>query len=185
MEFINYIQKFGKLSPEAQLFLQEKTNKVTKVKGTDLVKIGQVSHAIFFICKGSARIWYYKDGNDITDYFGFENQLIGGTASFFVGTPSTKGIQLTENSEIIVLKRNDLEAMYELFPETEKIVRLLITYFFLELQQRIENLQFCTAEQRYEILLQTYPNILNRIPLKFIASFLGITQVSLSRIRGK
>ena len=90
-----------------------------------------------------------------------------------------------ENSEIIVLKRNDLEEMYELFPETERIARLLTTHFFIELQQRIENLQFCTAEQRYEILLQTYPTILNRIPLKFIASFLGITQVSLSRIRGK
>ncbi|WP_157231596.1 Crp/Fnr family transcriptional regulator [Cecembia lonarensis] len=154
-------------------------------KGKDLQSIGHTCRTIYYVEKGLARTYYYKDGNDITELFAFENSLIARAESLFTGNPSKKGIQLLEDSILIGIPSPDLFNLYDQHHDIERLFRRIFEAAYVETVNRIESLQFHTAEERYKDLLSTSPNLLQRVPLKHIASYLGITQVSLSRIRAQ
>jgi CRP-like cAMP-binding protein len=132
-----------------------------------------------------ARIYYYKDGIDITESFAFENSLIARVESLFTGKPSKKGIQVLEDSDFIGINSPALFDLYDRFPEIERLFRKIFEAAYVDTVNRIESIQFHSAEERYRDLLKFSPDILQRVPLKHIASYLGITQVSLSRIRAR
>jgi CRP-like cAMP-binding protein len=132
---------------------------------------------------GVARIYYFTDGIDVTESFAFENNIIARIESLFTGKPSRKAIQILEDAEIIAINANALFKLYDQFPEIERLFRKIFEAAFVETVNRIEGIQFHTAEERYETLLDQAPNVIQRVPLKYIASYLGITQQSLSRIR--
>jgi signal-transduction protein with cAMP-binding, CBS, and nucleotidyltransferase domain len=173
------------LSEEAQGALAEVTRFRQLRKNTGLLQIGNVSHHLHFIHQGLARVYYYKDAIDITDYFAIDNQFIGAVASLFTGAPSAKGIQLLEDADVYSLHIQDLEKLCGRFHEVERAGRRMAILGFLESQARLESIQFLSARERYEQLERQFPGLLNRAPLKYVASYLGITQVSLSRIRGE
>ena len=120
----------------------------------------------------------------ITESFSFENNIIARVESLFTGKPSRKAIQILEDAEIVGINANQLFKLYDSFPEIERLFRKIFEAAYVETVHRIEGIQFHTAEERYKALLQEAPDILKRVPLKYVASYLGITQVSLSRIRG-
>jgi CRP-like cAMP-binding protein len=103
--------------------------------------------------------------------------------SLFTGKPSRKAIQILEDAEIIAINAGQLFKLYDSFPEIERLFRKIFEAAYVETVNRIEGIQFHSAEERYNTLLHEAPDILKRIPLKYVASYLGITQVSLSRIR--
>ena len=173
------------LSEEAQAALAEVTRFRHLPKNTVLLQIGNVSHHLHFIHRGLARVYYYKDDIDVTDYFAIEDQFIGAVASLFTGAPSAKGIQLLEDSDVYSLHIRDLERLCARFHEVERAGRKMAIFGFLESQARLESIQFLSARERYQELERTFPGLLNRGPLKYVASYLGITQVSLSRIRAE
>lgn len=152
-------------------------------KNADLQPIGHTCRTIYFINQGLARIYYFKGDTDITESFAFESQILARVESLFTGKPSRKGIQMLETSEVIAINATQLFRLYDAFPEIERLFRKIFEAAYVETVNRIESLQFHTAEERYRDLLEASPNILRRIPLKYIASYLGITPVSLSRIR--
>ena len=154
-------------------------------KNKDLQPIGYTCKTIYFINKGIARIYYFKDGIDITDSFALENNVIARVESLFTGKPSRKGIQVLEDSEIVAIDATQLFKLYDRYPEIERLFRKIFEAGHVETVNRIEGIQFHTAEERYKALLEEAPDIIQRVPLKYIASYLGITQVSLSRIRGQ
>jgi len=153
-------------------------------KNRNLQPIGHTCRTIYFINKGLARIYYFKDETDITECFAFENQIIARVESLFTGKPSRKGIQMIEDSEVVAINAVQLFKLYDSHPEIERLFRKIFEAGYVDTVNRLESLQFHTAEERYRDLLETSPDILKRVPLKFIASYLGITPVSLSRIRG-
>ena len=155
---------------------------MTLKKGENLQNFGQTCKTIYFLKSGVARIFYYKDGIDITESFAFEGEIIARVESLFTGNPSQKAIQILEDSEIIAINATQLFDLYYKFPQIERLFRMIFEAGYVETVKRIESIQFHMAEERYEALLRK-PNLLQRIPLKHIASYLGITQVSLSRIR--
>ena len=157
---------------------------VTIKKNTDLQPIGHTCKTIYFIKKGVARIYYFKDGIDITERFFFENSIIARVESLFIGKPSRKAIQILEDAEIIAINANQLFKLYDTFPEIERSFRKIFEAAYVDTVNRIEGMQFHSAEERYSALLNQAPNVLRRVPLKYVASYLGITQVSLSRVRG-
>lgn len=182
------IQTLALVSPlpeEAQEALAAVTRFRHLRKNTELLQIGNVSHHLHFIHQGLARVYYYKDDIDVTDYFAIDNQFIGAVASLFTGASSAKGIQLLEDADVYSLHIQDLEKLCARFHEVERAGRLMAIFGFLEAQARLESIQFLSARERYEELDKKYPGLLNRAPLKFVASYLGITQVSLSRIRAE
>ena len=131
-----------------------------------------------------ARIYYYKDGTDITESFSFENNIIARVESLFTGHPSRKAIQVLEDSEIIAIDAAKLFGFYDDYPGIERLFRKIFEAGYVDTVNRMEGIQFHTAEERYKALLEEAPDLLKRVPLKHIATYLGITQVSLSRIRG-
>ncbi len=178
-----YFKKFNPLSKEAENAIAEICSIVSIKKNKDLQPIGHTCKTIYFIKKGVARIYYLKDGIDITEGFFFENSIIARVESLFTGKPSRKAIQILEDAEIVAINANGLFKLYDSFPEIERLFRKIFEAAYVDTVNRIEGIQFHTAEERYKALLAEAPEVLMRIPLKYIASYLGITQVSLSRIR--
>ncbi len=179
-----FFKKYNSLSKEAEEAITAISNIITIDKNKDLQHIGHTCKTIYFMNKGIARIYYYKDGIDVTESFSFENNLIARVESLFTGKPSRKAIQILEDAEIVAINANELFKLYDSFPEIERLFRKIFEAAYVETVNRIEGIQFHTAEERYKALLKESPNILMKVPLKYIASYLGITQVSLSRIRG-
>lgn len=178
-----YFKKFNSLSKEAELAIAEISSIVSINKNKDLQPIGHTCKTIYFIEKGVARIYYIMDGIDITEGFFFENSIIARVESLFTGKPSRKAIQILEDAEIIAINANQLFKLYDNFPEIERLFRKIFEAAYVDTVNRIEGIQFHTAEERYKALISEAPNVLMRVPLKYVASYLGITQVSLSRIR--
>lgn len=150
---------------------------------TQLLEVGEVSRQVYFLDSGLARVFYYHKGLDVTDYFAMEGQFIGGVESLFTGQPSKKAIQVLENSNVYAITVEALERMSSLHHDVERAGRKMMIFAFLEGQRRIESIRFHEAKERYRELDNKYPGLLNRVPLKFVASYLGITPVSLSRLR--
>jgi CRP-like cAMP-binding protein len=180
-----YFSQFQKLDPEAEEAISNICSEVHIPKNKDLQAIGHTCRTIYFVKKGMARIYYYKDGIDITESFAFENSLIARVESLFTGKPSKKGIQVLEDSDFIGINSPALFDLYDRFPEIERLFRKIFEAAYVDTVNRIESIQFHSAEERYRDLLKFSPDILQRVPLKHIASYLGITQVSLSRIRAR
>jgi CRP-like cAMP-binding protein len=178
-----YFRKYHSLSKEAENAIAEISSVIKIKKNQDLQPIGHTCKTIYFINKGVARIYYYKEGADITESFAFENNIIARVESLFTGNPSRKAIQIIEDSEIVAINATQLFKLYDTFPEIERLFRKIIERAYVDTVNRIEGIQFHSAEERYNALLSEEPNILKKVPLKHIASYLGITQVSLSRIR--
>lgn len=180
-----YFEKYHRLSAEEEKVITGICGVVQVSKNKDLQSIGHTCKTIYFIRKGMARIYYYKDGTDITESFSFENDIIARVESLFTGNPSRKAIQVLEDSEIIAIDAAKLFALYDKYPGIERLFRKIFEAGHVDTVNRIEGIQFHTAEERYKALLEEAPDLLKRVPLKHIASYLGITQVSLSRIRGQ
>jgi CRP-like cAMP-binding protein len=184
-QLFEYFKCFNPLSDEAMKAVEAISKVVHIQKNKDLQPIGHTCKTVYFINKGIARIYYYKDGIDITDSFAIENNVIARVESLFTGKPSRKAIQVLEDAEIVAIDANRLFKLYDSYPEIERLFRKIFEANHVETVNRIEGIQFHTAEERYKALLEEAPTIIQRVPLKYIASYLGITQVSLSRIRGQ
>lgn len=179
-----FFKKYNPLSKDGEKAIAAICSINTFKKNTDLQPIGHTCKTIYFINKGIARIYYFKDGIDVTENFYFENSIIARVESLFTGKPSRKAIQILEDAEIVGINSTKLFKLYDSYPEIERLFRKIFEAAYVETVHRIEGIQFHTAEERYKALLQEAPDVLMRIPLKYVASYLGITQVSLSRIRG-
>ena len=167
---------------------------------TVLLEEGKVADKIYLIRKGCLRLFFYNEGKDITFQFFFEGDFVGKDITFqfffegdfvasfdslYKGTPSLFSLESIEPSEVLFIKKGDFYRKIESNPSLrmlyeEKIIERFSFYQHLFLS-RIKN----TPQQRYEELLKEYPNIIQRVPQHYIASYLGITPVSLSRIRNR
>ena len=178
-----YFKNFNSISKEAENAIAVISHVIFLKKNKDLQTIGHTCKTIYFINKGVARIYYYKDGIDITEGFYLENNIIARVESLFTGKPSQKGIQILEDAEIVAIDANALFKLYDSFPEIERLFRKIFESGHVDTLNRVEGIQFHSAEERYKALLHEAPDILKKVALKYVASYLGITQVSLSRIR--
>jgi CRP-like cAMP-binding protein len=152
-------------------------------KNTELLSIGQKSFRMYFISKGLARAYYLYDDREITDYFAMDGQFIGAVPGAITKQISHKAIHLIEESDVYWF---DLEAFDQCCAKhhcLETATRRLISFALIEEQLRIESLRCYPAKERYFELERKYPGLSNRSPLKYIASYLNTSQVSISRIR--
>jgi CRP-like cAMP-binding protein len=152
-------------------------------KNTDLLEIGKRAKNMFYVQKGLVRVYYYHDGRDVTDYFAIDGQFIGAVPSLINGQPSLKGIQILEASDLYFFSMAEFEACCARHHDLEHATRRMMGYALLEEQERIESLRFYSVRERYNLMEKKYPGIMNRCPLHYVASYLGTTQVSISRIR--
>lgn len=156
---------------------------VSVPKGHFLVPEGRVCHHIYFLNKGAVRIFYHKDLREVTEWLALDHSFFFSIRSFFEQTPTHLIIQTLEPSDLMAISHNDIMRLCDEFHAAEKLFRRMVTTSLLMSQARMESIQFETAQQRYARLMQERPDMVQRVPLAYIASFLGITQETLSRIR--
>ncbi|RYF19527.1 MAG: Crp/Fnr family transcriptional regulator, partial [Flavobacteriales bacterium] len=154
-------------------------------KGDFFLKQGQIVSSLFIIETGLVRSYYIKDDREINSWFGFENIILGSVLPLFYDQPSSENIQFLETSTYYYILSKDLNELYKRFSEMNTIGRKMAEEYCVILEQRISSLQTENAEQRYNSLLKYQPDAIQRISLGHIASYLGITQETLSRIRRK
>ncbi len=176
---------YAPLTAECRHDLLTNATILTLKKGTTLVKEGQYSDKAYYIITGCARAYYLKDGKDISDWFAFENEFISAIISFFTNQPSPHYIELLEDATLLELPRQHIDALCDQYHDFERLMRVVVTKTMLSQQERIASMQFHSAQQKYENLLAIRPNITQRVPLTHIASYLGITLETLSRIRSQ
>jgi CRP-like cAMP-binding protein len=160
-----------------------KTERVEK--GKFFVKEGQICNKIAYLNKGLLRVYYLKDGIDINTCFCKENSITSSFESFVNRTPTIENIQALETTELITLSHENLIKLYELRPAWYKFSRFLTERECLRLSNRLTSLSFETAKEKYLNLLKTQPEIIKRVPIQHIASYLGISRETLSRIRSQ
>lgn len=147
---------------------------------------GKICEAIGFIVKGSVRYYHIKDGMDITGYFSFEKEFVSSYKSFLKQEPSNSYIQALEDTELICISYQNMELLLKhelLAHKTERFGRLVAEHYICCYEDRIHSFIVQSPEERYIHMMQTEREILQRVPQHYIATFLGITPVSLSRIR--
>lgn len=184
MELISFLNSINKISNDSSIELAKISQLINFPKNSIIQNIGSSCRTIYFIQSGCARIFYDKDGTDITEHFAFKNELIVRAESLFTGKPTSKGIQAIDDTFIWAIDSLKLFSLYDIHHDLERLFRILFEREYVNTTRRIESLQFKTAKERYLELLDT-TDYVQKIPLKYIATYLGITQVSLSRIRAE
>jgi len=162
----------------------EHSSYLEAAKGTVLISEGKRHPYFYLIIKGSAKSYYSKESKDACTWFAFENEFIG-TMSTYKGYPSKESIELLEDSELI---KFNIEKIKELM-NNDLPISLLINNLIIEIalwyEERLYQLQFTSSKERYKTLLETTPEITQKVSLTDIASYLGVSRETLSRIRAK
>lgn len=183
--FFSYISGFVRLGEESREALAAVLQPLELPKGHSLLRPGGICQHFYFIEKGLTRTYYFKDGKDVTDWISTEGTIAVSIISFLTHQPDIRGIELLEPSSLFSVSFSGLESLYSRFHEIERLGRLLMSAGLIQLQQRFDDLHFATAHERYRKLIVSAPSLINRVPLGMIASYLGITQETLSRIRAQ
>lgn len=153
-------------------------------KGTQLISEGKRHHYFYLIIKGGAKSYYLKDSREVCMWFAFENEAIG-TTTTYEGLPSKETVELTEDSELIKCNIKKIKELAQTDLSISHLINNLLTEHTLYMEERIYRLQFITGEERYKRLLEMNPKILQKVSITDIASYLGVSRETLSRIRAK
>lgn len=177
--FSQYISLDETLEHEIVSRVKEKSFK----KGELMLDASKVCTNSYFIRQGLARLYFIKDGKEISEYFCAEGEWVNSPRSFRERKTDIYYIDAIENTEVFTLYVNDLVYLFDHFPKMERYARLSMGTTFGHFLERITSMRFTTAKEKYDHFCQTYHDIFHRIPLGMVASYLGITQETLSRIR--
>ncbi len=171
------------LSPEAQQYLRDHIAPCTVAKRKLLLKEGMTCEHIYFIVKGALRGFTREGAKDITTWITIENELVSSILSLDEQVKAIENIQALEKCELLSLTLAELETMYERFPECNILARKILRRYYADAEQRAFIARLTKAENKYRHFLLRHQTLSNRIPLKYIASYLGVTLETLSRIR--
>ena len=150
-----------------------------------LLQEGDVCRELAFVEKGALYSFSVDSkGNQHVIRFAFEGWWMANLQSFFTQKPTRLNIEVLENSELLMLDKKNHELLIKKVPPYERYFRIIVQNAYVALQQRVENALGLTAEEKYERLLEQNPEFLNRVPLTLVASFLGVSPETLSRVRG-
>ena len=152
---------------------------------TLLLEEGEVAKKIFFVKKGCLRIWRNHKGKEITSQFFFENEMVASIESIRTSRPSGINIETLEPSTLLVLSKKNFEMLLKDVPGIKDFMMEMTFKRFLHYSKLYVSFLENNPAERYKELLRNEPRIVQRVPQHYIASYLGITPVSLSRIRSK
>ena len=155
------------------------------VKGDNILNERSYTKKVFFIEEGLVRMYYEKDGKDVTHYFFTENMFYLHIENLFQSTNYPYKLELLENSKLRMVEYEKLKSFVIEQNKLQALFFGLFIDFIKILSNRLSSIQFQSAQERYNIMMKSYRNILLRAPLGHIASYLGITQQTLSVIRAE
>jgi len=148
------------------------------------IREGETCKEVAFILSGTFRSFYISDkGKEITYCITFPNNLMTAYSSFITGQSTDENIQAITSVELLIIPKNKIDNLAMKNPNWVKFLKIVAEQQYIELEKRIFQLQKNNALQRYADLIKNQPEYIQNIPLQYLASYLGITQRHLSRIR--
>lgn len=181
----DYITTTTEFSEKSWSILQDCASELTLKKKHHLLSEGEVCHAIFFISTGLCRSLYNRDGEEINTAFHFEREFVTNIKSLKSSTPSEYAIQAMEICTVIKLEKTKLIEAYKQSREIETFGRLVLESLSLKQQDHADSFKLLTPKQRFDHLITTRPDFLQRISLTQAASYLGISRETLTRLRAE
>ena len=177
-----YLSRYVLLSNEEFAFLADKLVIRNFDKKQQLVKIGEVENFLHFIVKGLVRKFFYRGKTEVITQLAREGEMISSSASFLSGTPSPYIVETIEAATVFSISKKHLEKLYE-SPRMDKVGRLIITHLFLQKEVwEQESIRMDTRE-RFLHFVQNNPDLLQRVPQKYLASYLNMKPETFSRLK--
>lgn len=154
-------------------------------RGQYILRAGHICRHIYFISKGLLRCFYIKGETEICSWFMKEGDVIISIESFYQQKESYESIQALDESVLYYIEYSELNFIYKNYPEFNYIGRILTEKYYMLWAQQLYGLRMQQAAERYKWLMENHPELILRVPSKHLASYLGITEVTLSNIKGK
>jgi len=184
-DLVLVLNKFVELSEDEIEALKPRVQILQLGKNEAFVDAGKVANHIAFVRSGYLRVYFNKDGDEITRDISSEKSFMTSLTSFITKKPSFEIVSTITECELLLISRKDLNYLYQNYNNWQMIGRRVVEEMFVRLQKRVYSLLTTSAEERYIQLMKERPDILKNTPLQYIASYLGITSQSLSRLRRK
>lgn len=185
MKVLDFLYKIHPISAELKNELAAKLQYIAMKKGETLLKKGSISNKIYFIEKGLFRAYYLKEDKEVNAWFMKENDVIIAVFSFFKQVPSMETIEALEDAQLWFITHDELVSLYNQYIEFNIVGRILTAHYYMLSEERNYIMRNENAEFRYNYFIENYADLLNRIPLYHIASYLGVSAETLSRIRNQ
>lgn len=183
LEFIEYTKHIYPISDDALQQLLECCETVTYPKGTILIREGIREPYVYFIVQGFARGFFYKEDRDVTIWFASTGMSLLSMNGYLFNSAGYENIELMEDATLLRITNHHFDRLLNQNIELANWGRRMSDHIVLKLEQLFMERYFLPAAERYRLLIEKEPEILQKVPLRHIASYLGISQVSLSRIR--
>lgn len=180
---LDLIKVYAELNDGEIASLIQAVDKKLFLKNDLIFSEGKVSNEIFFVVKGCVRLYYNVDGLDKTAFFYTEGQFICAGESYTFGTPAKENYQAVESTELFVLSKSSIDFLLASSRKFEVIARIATENELILCQNIIASFVTKTPEERYINLLETQGKLFQRVPQQYIASYLGVTPETLSRIK--
>jgi CRP/FNR family transcriptional regulator, anaerobic regulatory protein len=184
-QFIHFIHHFVQPTPEQLQELLTFVSLEKHPKNHFLIKVGQTADKIYFVNQGIVRHFYMEGEEEGTVWFSFENDLVSEVQSFVNQQPSVHNILTLTEVEVLFMRYQDLQRLYAAHAVWERFGRLTTEQYLIRQIDRSYKLLFKSAKEKYEEFISRSPDILQNIPLHHIASYIGVSFETLSRIRAK
>jgi CRP-like cAMP-binding protein len=182
---IDFINKIYPLNDEIREFMSSRTTFRKVSKGKFLLKPGEYCKDYYYIHKGILRSYIKYGEKEITIWINPEGEITTSIRSIAGSRVSDEYIQVIENAEMVIIPFDAMRELYETFPEMNRVGRMLLEEYYAASEERVYIARIPNAQARYQHFINSRPELLNRIPLKYVASYLGITLETLSRLRAK
>jgi len=181
---INYLLQFDNLNEQQIELIKDNVSVLNLAKGEYFSEEGKIARKVAFVNEGILRVCYYnKEGNEITRYFVEENNFAVDLNSFSNRIPSSEYIQAIVPCELYVLSSESIQNLSNTIVNWDSIMNKVTNKALIEKVNRISPMLAEDAKTRYLEFFKRFPNLANRIPINYLASYIGITKHSLSRIR--
>lgn len=173
------------LSPACLAYLRSVIKTKTVKAGEHLLLGEQVCEDLYFIVSGLLKCYYILHGKPVCDWFFGEGETVVAVDSFYDQIPSQDFIQALEDCLLFYITYDELNYLYRNFVEFNAVGRVLTHKYFRIWYRQARNIRMLTSEERYRLLLETQPDLINRVPVQDLASFLDMSREYLSRMRGR
>lgn len=185
LSFISFLEQFGDLPTDLVIAIEQVLQKMEFPKKHILLKKGKVCSHLYFIEKGLARNFFEEEDKELTNDIVLEGELLVSFSSFISRTASLETIELLEDSVLYAIQYDDLQTLYNTFPIMERIGRMIAEHHYNSLAMKSYRLKFSNSSERYQYLFKNKIEIVKRVQIGIIASYLGMSIETLSRIRSK
>jgi CRP/FNR family transcriptional regulator, anaerobic regulatory protein len=182
---INRLNQLHPLSDELREQILSLATLESHRAGSLILKEGQVCHKASMVLSGLLRSYYIKEGKDITSRFMDEGFFVTSWMSYYTQQPGNEFIEAIEDTQLACLNYENIQRLYNTIPESNIIGRKQTEYAFYLSEQRTQLLRKHTAEEKYRFFVNNHQSLLQRVPLKHIATYLGMNEETLSRVRSK